>query len=155
ESNQPGAIGRSPSRLLVHAETVYLGSEPASTLSASGHQVAMKRNLATAFRTAQWDQLLTQAELCLPTYLAATEGLSHESKGIRKSELFFCYALIGPMRPDRLIESGRGRAQSTLVLSRLFPSALIVSLESAANSPDAAIAAERLRNSPNVECRFG
>jgi len=115
----------------------------------------MKRNLETASQTARWDQLLAQAEHYLPTYLATTAGLSHESKGIRRSELFFCYALIARMRPDRLIESGRGRAQSTLVLSRLFPSALIVSLESNANSPDAAIAVERLRNAANVECRFG
>jgi hypothetical protein len=115
----------------------------------------MKRSPATASLTARWDQLLTQAELCLPDYLAATDGLSHESKGIRRSELFFCYALVAPMQPNRVIESGRARAQSTLVLSRLFPSALIVSLESDADSPDATIAEQRLRGTDNVECRFG
>jgi hypothetical protein len=106
-------------------------------------------------RAQSLDQLLTQAERCLPNYLAATEGLSHESKGIRRSELFFCYAMVAPTQPERLIESGRARAQSTLVLSRLFPNTLIVSLESDANSPDAAIAEQRLRGADNVECRFG
>lgn len=115
----------------------------------------MTRSQPTASLITLWDQLLAQAERCLPDYLAATEGLSNESKGIRRSELFFCYALIAPMRPERVIESGRARAQSTLVLSRLFPSALVVSLESDANSPDAAIAEGRLRGAHNVECRFG
>jgi hypothetical protein len=59
------------------------------------------------------------------------------------------------LRPARIVESGRARAQSTLVLSKLFPQAAIVSLESDAASPDVAIAAERLRDCDNVECRFG
>src|SRR5262249_13839907 len=119
------------------------------------YEVPMKKNLLATSGAARWDQLLAQAVLCLPDYLAATKDLSHESKGIRRSELFFLYALVAPMQPHKVIESGRARAQSTLVLSRLFPSALIVSLESDAHSPDAAIAEQRLRGAGNVECRFG
>ena len=104
---------------------------------------------------AKWEKLLGEAERLLPHYLAATTGLSHESKGIRRSELFFFYALTAPSIPARIVESGRARAQSTLVLSRLFPEVNIVSLESDANSPDVEIAAERLRGCANVECRFG
>jgi hypothetical protein len=115
----------------------------------------MKRNPDSESRNTRWEELLAQAARVLPDYLAATEGLSHESKGIRRSELFFCYALIAPLRPVRIIESGRARAQSTLVFSLLFPDALIVSLESDPNSPDAAIAAQRLQDRDNVECRFG
>ena len=103
----------------------------------------------------RWEQLLGQAELLLPRYLEATGGLSHESKGIRRSELFLFYALVAPLHPVRILESGRARAQSTLVLSRLFPQTMIVSLESDAASPDVAVAAERLRDCENVECRFG
>ena len=103
----------------------------------------------------RWEKLLGTAELILPRYLQVTAGLSHESKGIRRSELFFFYALAAPFNPRRIIESGRARAQSTLVLARLFPTAAIVSLESNRNSPDVAIAAEKLRHWPNVECRFG
>jgi hypothetical protein len=41
------------------------------------------------------------------------------------------------------------------VLSRLFPQIRIVSLESDCTSPDVALAAERLSDCENVECRFG
>jgi predicted O-methyltransferase YrrM len=83
--------------------------------------------------------LLSQAERHLPVYLERTRGLAHESKGIRRSEMFFFYASVADSKPARIVESGRARAQSTLVLSRLFPQALIVSLESDATSPDAAV----------------
>jgi predicted O-methyltransferase YrrM len=104
---------------------------------------------------ARFEQLLGEAEAFLPRYLEATRGLSHANKGIRRSELFFFYALVAPLKPKRIVESGRARAQSTLVLSRLFPKASIVSLESDAHSPDVALAAERLHGCENVECLFG
>src|SRR4030095_1451341 len=99
--------------------------------------------------------LLGEAEVLLPRSLEATGGLSHEKKGIRRSELFFFYSLVAPLKPKRIIESGRARAQSTLVLSRLFPKASIVSLEADAHSPDVALAAERLHDCENIECLFG
>ena len=33
--------------------------------------------------------LLGEAEALLPRYLEATDGLAHEKKGIRRSEMFF------------------------------------------------------------------
>ena len=104
---------------------------------------------------ARLQSLLGEAELLLPRYLEATGGLSHETKGIRRSEMFFLYASVAALNPARIVESGRARAQSTLVLARLFPRALIVSLESDSASPDVAVAAERLRECANVDCRFG
>jgi predicted O-methyltransferase YrrM len=104
---------------------------------------------------ARLGSLLGEAELLLPRYLEATSGLSHEIKGIRRSEMFFLYASIAALNPARIVESGRARAQSTLVLARLFPRALIVSLESDSASPDVEVAAERLRACSNVDCRFG
>ena len=106
-------------------------------------------------QTARLAKLLSQAEVSLPTYLEQTRGLSHETKGIRRSEMFFLYASVADLNPKRIIESGRARAQSTLVLARLFPKALIVSLESDSTSSDVKIAAERLGESGNVDCRFG
>jgi predicted O-methyltransferase YrrM len=103
----------------------------------------------------RWTKLLGAAERLLPSYLAAVDSLSHENKGIRRSELFFLYALAAPKNPPRIVESGRARAQSTLVLSRLFPQSTIVSIESDPGSPDVAVAAERLRGGKNVDCRFG
>ncbi len=103
----------------------------------------------------KWSQLLGEADRLLPHYLAAAADLSHEPKGIRRSEMFFFFASVASFQPARIVESGRARAQSTLVLAKLFPETTIVSLESDAASPDVAIAAERLRDYPNVECRFG
>ena len=110
---------------------------------------------ATIRMKTRWEELLGQAELLLPRYVETTAGLSHAHKGIRRSELFFFYALVAPRDPARIIESGRARAQSTLVLSHLFPQTTIISLESDAASPDVAVAAERLRDCANVKCRFG
>ncbi len=100
-------------------------------------------------------ELLAEALRLRPDYEAKTKDVGHETKGIRRSEMFFLYAAVAARRPRRIIESGRARAQSTLVLARLFPAAAIVSLESDPHSPDVPIAAERLRACANVECRFG
>jgi len=99
--------------------------------------------------------LLARAEIHLTNYLQRTAGVSHERKGIRGSELFFFYASVADVEPERIIESGRARAQSTLVLASLFPRTAIVSIESDAASPDVRIAAERLKHYGNVDCRFG
>ncbi len=101
------------------------------------------------------DQLLAAAPRHLATYRERTHDLSREDKGIRRSEMFFLYATVADLAPTRIIESGRARAQSTLVLSAVFPDAEIISIESDATSPDAAIEAERLAERTNVECRFG
>ncbi len=52
-------------------------------------------------QTARLAKLLSQAEVCLPTYLEETRGLSHETKGIRRSEMFFLYASIASQNPDK------------------------------------------------------
>lgn len=101
------------------------------------------------------DQLLAAAPRHLDTYRERTAALENVEKGIRRSELFFLYAAVADDPPVRIVESGRARAQSTLVLSSLFPEAEIISIESDATSPDVAIAAERLQARGNVECLFG
>ncbi len=99
--------------------------------------------------------LLARASDHEANYLQRTTGISHEKKGIRSSELFFFYASIADAAPQRILESGRARAQSTLVLARLFPQTAIISIESDASSPDVEVAAERLKPYANVDCRFG
>ncbi len=100
-------------------------------------------------------QVLEAAPRHLDVYRARTAPLSRADKGIRRSELFFLYAAVADLAPRRIVESGRARAQSTLVLSAIFPEAEIISVESDAHSADTAIAAERLAGRKNVECRFG
>jgi len=63
-------------------------------------------------------------------------------------------------KPNRVIESGRARGQSTLLLSTLLLSTIfsdlpIVSIESDRHSPDVQVAQERLRGRSNVSLRFG
>ncbi len=99
--------------------------------------------------------LLENAPRHLPVFQERTAPLSKEEKGIRMSEMFFLYATVADLAPRRIIESGRARAQSTLVLSALFPGAKIISIESNPNSPDVAHAEKRLRGCGNVESRFG
>lgn len=99
--------------------------------------------------------LLEDAPRHLATFRERTAPLSKAQKGIRLSEMFFLYATVAHLAPARILESGRARAQSTLVLSALFPEAEIISIESDPNSPDAAVAAERLASRKNVQCRFG
>ena len=90
--------------------------------------------------------LLGEAECLLPRYLEATAGLAHEKKGIRRSELFFFFAFAAPKNPARIVESGRARAQSTLVLSRLFPETSSLA-EFGPDFTRCEMAAERLRES--------
>jgi hypothetical protein len=79
----------------------------------------------------------------------------YERKGILYSEMFFLTLCAGAVRPLRVLESGRARGQSTLVLALSFPELPIVSLEHDERSPDVPVAAERLRPYRNVELRFG
>ena len=59
------------------------------------------------------------------------------------------------MNPQRILESGRDLAGSTLMLAHCFPNTRIISVEFEAASPRAAIALTKLAPYPNVECLFG
>jgi predicted O-methyltransferase YrrM len=82
-------------------------------------------------------------------------GMPYERKGILYSEMLFFCVCAGSMRPRRILESGRARGQSTLLLALCFPDLKIISLEHDASSPDVPVAAARLKQFGNVELRFG
>lgn len=82
-------------------------------------------------------------------------GVPYERKGILNSEMFFLFLCAQRAAPRRILESGRARGQSTLLLSLLFPDLRVVSIEHDAASPDVAVASERLRGRANVDLRFG
>lgn len=79
----------------------------------------------------------------------------YERKGILNSEMFFLFLCAQHAAPRRILESGRARGQSTLLLSLLFPKLHVVSIEHNAGSPDVAVANERLQGCANVDLRFG
>ncbi|MEO1944390.1 MAG: hypothetical protein ABGY11_08805 [Candidatus Thioglobus sp.] len=79
----------------------------------------------------------------------------YEDKGILFSEMFFLFLCINQSNVTRIIESGRARGQSTLMLAKMFPDNPIISIEHDPNSPDVDIAYQRLKDLNNVSLEFG
>lgn len=102
-----------------------------------------------------WPLLLERARHGLDAFRAIVADVPYEHKGILYSEMFFFLTCAGAVAPRRILESGRARGQSTLILSRCFPETPIISIEYDRNSPDVAVAADRLKTSANVDLRFG
>jgi len=65
------------------------------------------------------------------------------------------YAAVKPFAPRQILESGRARGKSTLVLARCFPDARIVSVEYDRQSENAAAAEAKLKLCSNVELLYG
>lgn len=98
-----------------------------------------------------------QAQSLTATFDLLSREVPYERKGILFSEMLFLASLVKtlPLEPTRIIESGRARAQSTLILARLFPELPVISIEFDPQSPDVPVAAERLKDCKNVELLFG
>src|SRR5438309_4836511 len=75
--------------------------------------------------------------------------------GIWESEMFLFYAAVNPYAPKQILESGRARGKSTLILARCFPNARIVSVEFDRQSENAAAAEAKLKPYSNVELLYG
>jgi hypothetical protein len=82
-------------------------------------------------------------------------GADYESKGVLFSEMLFVEVGIRLMKARRVVESGRARGQSTLVLAQRLPGLPIVSYEFDPHSPDVPVAGARLAPYPAVALRFG
>jgi predicted O-methyltransferase YrrM len=91
----------------------------------------------------------------LDAYRLRVADIPYEAKGILYSEMFFFYLCARAAGARRILESGRARGQSTLLLAACFPDRPIISLEHDQHSPDVAIAGARLAGRSNVELRFG
>jgi predicted O-methyltransferase YrrM len=102
------------------------------------------------------DEVLRRAGTDAAGFAARVRDVPYERKGVLYSEMFFlwlCANAAGP--PRRILESGRARGQSTLLLALAFPDLPIISIEHDPGSPDVAVAAQRLAGRRNVELRFG
>ena len=66
-----------------------------------------------------------QADELLPEYRNIISNIPPEAGygGIWESEMFLFYAAVKPFAPKQILESGRARGKSTLVLARCFPDA--------------------------------
>jgi Methyltransferase domain len=75
--------------------------------------------------------------------------------GIWESEMFLFYAAVKPFAPKQVLESGRARGKSTLILARCFPESRIISVEYERESENAPAAEAKLKNEPNVDLLYG
>ena len=99
--------------------------------------------------------LIQQAKKHIKAFSILIKDIEYERKGILYSEMFFLYLSALNVKPDRIIESGRARGQSTLILSKMFPAAKIISIEYDQNSEDVEISKKRLSKCKNVQLLFG
>lgn len=105
--------------------------------------------------TESLSELISAAESRIAEFDRLVDGIPYERKGILNSEMFFLWLCAQTARPKRVLESGRARGQSTLILARCFPDAEIISVEHDRDSPDVPVAEERLRDEANVTLLFG
>lgn len=112
---------------------------------------------ATDIRALDKLAVAQRAEPLLPKFREIIEGIPPEAGfgGIWESEMFLFYAAVESLGPRHILESGRARGKSTLILARCFPDALIVSVELERDSENAEAAEAKLKNSPNVELLYG
>src|SRR5438270_9874935 len=98
-----------------------------------------------------------RADALLPEYRKIIAPIPPEAGfgGIWESEMFLFYAAVKPFVPKQILESGRARGKSTLILARCFPDARIISVEYDRQSENAAAAEAKLKPCSNVELLYG
>ena len=97
------------------------------------------------------------ADALLPEYRQIISTIPPEAGfgGIWESEMFLFYAAVKPFEPKQILESGRARGKSTLILARCFPESRIISVEYERESGNAPAAEAKLKNESNVDLLYG
>jgi predicted O-methyltransferase YrrM len=98
-----------------------------------------------------------RAEDLLPEYQRIIASIPPEAGhgGIWESEMFLFYAVVKPFEPKQILESGRARGKSTLILARCFPESRIVSIEYDRQSENVPAAEAKLKAESNVDLLYG
>jgi Methyltransferase domain len=98
-----------------------------------------------------------RAEMLLPQFREIISEIPPEAGfgGIWESEMLLFFAAVQPFAPRQILESGRARGKSTIILARCFPEAQIVSVELERESANAAAAEAKLKEYTNVELVYG
>src|SRR5260370_5515013 len=98
-----------------------------------------------------------RADALLPEYREIIGSIPAEAGfgGIWETEMFLFYAAAKPYAPKQILESGRARGKSTLILSLSFPESRIVRVEYDRQSENAAAAEAKLKPCSNVELLYG
>jgi hypothetical protein len=100
-------------------------------------------------------RLIGEAEDKKEAYRALVADVPYEEEGVLYSEMFFLSLCSSQFEPLRMLESGRGRGQSTELFAKLFADMPILSVELEGSSAAAEIAKKRLAPYPNVELLAG
>lgn len=100
-------------------------------------------------------ETLLNASDMISGYERCIKGVPYEKKGILFSEMFFVFATLYSIKPEKILESGRARAQSTYLMGICFPNTKVVSIEHDSDSPDVLVAEKRLKGFANVTSCFG
>src|ERR1700730_2887438 len=97
------------------------------------------------------------AEALLPEYRDVISRIPPEAGhgGIWESEMLLFYSAVKPFAPNQILESGRARGKSTLILARCFPESRIVSIEDEREAENAPAAEAKLKNESNVDLLYG
>src|SRR2546423_8541434 len=97
------------------------------------------------------------ADALLPEYREIISRIPPEAGfgGIWESEMFLFCAAVKPFAPKQILESGRARGKSTLILARCFPEARIISVEYERESENAPAAEAKLKSESNVDLLYG
>jgi predicted O-methyltransferase YrrM len=98
-----------------------------------------------------------RADALLPEYREIIASIPPEAGfgGIWESEMFLFYVAVKPFAPKQILESGRARGKSTLILARCFPEARVISVEYDRQSENVAAAEAKLKPCANVDLLYG
>ena len=93
----------------------------------------------------------------LTSFKNVIKRISHESHGILNSEMLLFISLVRYFRIKLIIESGRGRGQSTKIIAESFksPQCKIFSIDYDKYSPNVKVSFERLKDFRNLKLIFG
>jgi Methyltransferase domain len=103
------------------------------------------------------ETVLANADRLWPEFRTAIANIQPEAGygGIWESEMFLFFAGVKPFCPGQILESGRARGKSTLILARCFPESRIISVELERDSANAPAAEAKLQSLGNVELLYG
>ena len=96
------------------------------------------------------EEILARAARLAPVFMERTTLVPYQAQGVLPSEVLFLWAATGEAGPARIVESGRARAHSTLLLARCFPAAEIVSIDRDSTAAAARAGRARLGDVGNV-----
>ena len=101
------------------------------------------------------EEVLRHASRLRDRYERIVKNVPYEAMGVQNSEVLFLLASLGAHRPSQVLESGRARGQSTLLIGRCLPDVPVRSVEFDGGSPNEEFAASRLADLSNVELLVG